>query len=422
MNNKVTCPQCRTEFPIDQALSAQLDAQIRGELQAEYAEKARKLTDDRDQLAQLRKQFEAREEQFDQQVREAVANQRETIAAKARVEAQQAVAIEIKDRDQQLKSAQGKLKQLEDQELRHLKEKRELEERAEQQEIEIARRIDKERKGIREAALRQAEEQNQLKLAERDQQLAAMSKQIDELKRQAEQGSQQLQGEVQEIALENLLTEQFPCDVIEPVAKGVRGGDVIQHVFDVNGRECGSILWESKRTKTWSDKWLGKAIDDQQEAKASCACIVSAALPEAVPYFGEISGVWIASWPCARSAALALRRVLIESAQARLAADGQHGKMELVYNYLSGPEFRNRVRGLVEPYIEMQADLESEKRAFNRHWNKRQKQLDRAISSTTGLYGDLQGIIGSGLQEIEGIDALAIETVEVDEATPERAD
>ena len=422
MNNKVTCPQCRTEFAIDQALSAQLDAQIRGELQAEYAGKARKLAEEREQLAGRQKHLESQQEAFEQSVREAVAKERETIAAKARVEAQQAVAIEIKDRDQQLKSAQGKLKQLEDQELRHLKEKRELEERAEQQEIEIARRIDKERKGIREAALRQAEEQNQLKLAERDQQLAAMSKQIDELKRQAEQGSQQLQGEVQEIALENLLTEQFPCDVIEPVAKGVRGGDVIQHVFDVNGRECGSILWESKRTKTWSDKWLGKAIDDQQEAKASCACIVSAALPEAVPYFGEMSGVWIASWPCARSAALALRRVLIESAQARLAADGQHGKMELVYNYLSGPEFRNRVRGLVEPYIEMQADLESEKRAFNRHWNKRQKQLDRAISSTTGLYGDLQGIIGSGLQEIEGIDALAIEAIEADEVMPERAD
>ena len=421
MNTKVTCPQCRTEFPIDQALSAQLDAQIRGELQAEYAEKARKLTDDRDQLARLRKQFEAREEQFDQQVREAVANQRETIAAKARVEAQQAVAIELKDRDQQLKSAQGKLKQLEDQELRHLKEKRELEERAEQQEIEIARRIDKERKGIREAALRQAEEQNQLKLAERDQQLAAMSRQIDELKRKAEQGSQQTQGEVLEIALEQLLTAQFPCDVIEPVAKGMRGGDVIQHVFDASGRECGSILWESKRTKIWSDKWLGKSIDDQQQAKASCVCIVSTALPESVPYFGEINGVWISSWPCARSAALALRRVLTESAQARLAADGQHGKMELVYNYLNSHEFRNRVRGLVEPYIELQADLESERRAFNRHWNKRQKQLDRAITSATGLYGDLQGIIGSGLQEIEGIDALAIEAVQSDDPTPEHA-
>ncbi|MCH8839616.1 MAG: DUF2130 domain-containing protein [Planctomycetes bacterium] len=421
MNNKVTCPQCRTEFPIDQVLSAQLDAEIRGELQAEYSEKTRKLAEDRDQLAQRRKQLDAQQEQVDQQVREEVAKERATILAKARVEAQQAVAIEIKDRDDQLKGAAEKIEAFQEQELQLRQKKRELEEQAEKQELETERWKDAERKKIREATLKQAEEQNQLKLAESEHRIGSLRKQIDELKRKIEQGSQQTQGEVLEIALENLLTEQFPSDVIKPVAKGVKGGDVIQHVFDGNGRECGSILWETKRTKSWNDKWLSKAIDDQQEAKTSCACIVSSALPESIPYFGEISGVWIASWPCARSAAMALRRVLIESSQARLATEGQHGKMEHVYNYLSGHEFRNRIRGLVEPYIEMQADLESEKRAFNKHWNKRQKQLDRAISSTTGLFGDLQGIIGNELQEIEGMDLLALEVTESSDPTPEPA-
>ncbi len=144
----------------------------------------------------------------------------------------------------------------------------------------------------------------------------------------------------------------------------------------------------------------------------TCACIVTTTLPDSVEHLGEINGVWVASWPCARSAAIALRRVLIEAAQARQATEGQHGKMELVYNYLSGPEFRNRVRGLVEPFVEMQKDLETEKRSFQRSWNKRQKQLDRALGSTSGLYGDLQGIIGSTLQEIEGMDILAIESSE----------
>lgn len=419
MNNKVTCPECRTEFPIDQVLSAQFDAKIRGELQAEYSEKTRQLAKDRDQLTRLRKQLDSQQEQLDQQVREAIARERTTILAKARVEAKQAVAIEIEDRDAQLKNAAGKIKAFQEQELQLRQKKRELEEQAEKQQLEIERQLDAERKRIRETTLKQAEEQNQLKLAEREQQIDVMRKQIDDLKRKAEQGSQQTQGEVLELALENLLTEHFPSDVIEPVAKGVKGADVIQHVFDTNGRECGSILWETKRTKNWSEKWLSKAIDDQQEAKTSCACIVSSALPESIPYFGEISGVWIASWPCARSAAMALRRVLIESSQARFATEGQHGKMELVYKYLSGPEFRNRIRGLVEPYIEMQADLESEKRAFNRHWNKRQKQLDRAITSTTGLYGDLQGIVGNGLQEIEGMDSLALEVTNDNAVTSE---
>jgi len=426
MNNKVTCPQCRAEFPIDQVLSAQLDEKIRGELQAEYSEKTRKLTEDRDQLAQRRKRLDTQQEQLEEQVREAVAKERATIVTKARVEAQQAVAIEIKDRDVQLKDAAEKIKTFQEQELQLRQKKRELEEQAEKQQLEIERWKDAEGKKIREATLRKAQEHYELKQVESDETIKGLLKQLEEMKRRAEQGSQQTQGEVLEIALENLLKEHFPSDVIEPVAKGVKGGDVIQHVFDGNGRECGSILWETKRTKSWSDKWLSKAIDDQQEAKTSCACIVSSALPESIPYFGEISGVWIASWPCARSAAMALRRVLIESSQARLATEGQHGKMELVYNYLSGPEFHNRIRGLIEPYVEMEKDLQSEFRALNTRLKKRQKQLDRAMMSMTGLYGDLQGIIGSSLQEIEGMELLALQSADDSdnpdgEPTPEPA-
>ena len=421
MNNKVTCPQCRAEFPIDQVLSAELDAKIRGELQAEYAEKTRKLAADREELANRSKQLHASRAEFDEEVKAAVAKEREALTTKLRVEAQQAVAVEIADRDEQLSVAKTKLKTFESQELVLRRKTRELEERAEQQELEVVRRINEERHNIRETAIRQAQEQYELKQIEKEETIKSLLKQLEEMKRRAEQGSQQTQGEVLEIALENLLREQFPSDVIEPVAKGVKGADVIQHVFDGNGRECGSILWETKRTKSWSDKWLSKAIDDQQEAKTSCVCIVSMAMPDGIDNIGELNSVWVASWSCAHSAAMVLRRVLIESSQARLATEGQHGKMELVYNYLSGHEFRNRIRGLVEPYIEMQADLESEKRAFNKHWNKRQKQLDRAISSTTGLFGDLQGIIGNELQEIEGMDLLALEVTESSDPTPEPA-
>ena len=412
MSNTVTCPECSSEFQIDQVLSAQLDEQIRGQLQSEFAKKERELVKQKQQLSQQQEQVAAKEAELAEQVKQAVLKERETLAAKAKVEAQQAVAVEIKERDERLKSAEKQVKDFQQQELELRKQKRQLQEQAEKQELELERRMDEERKKVRDSAMKQADEQFRLKHAESEHVIDALRKQIDELKRKAEQGSQQIQGEVQEIALENLLAEAFPSDVIDPVAKGVRGADVIQHVFDGQGRQCGSILWESKRTKTWSDKWLGKAIDDQQDAKTSIACIVSSALPEGISYFGELNGVWIASWPCARSAALALRRVIIETSLAKRAADGQHGKMELVYDYLSGTEFRNRIRGLVEPYIEMQADLESEKRAYNKHWNKRQKQLDRAISSTTGLYGDLQGIIGNGMQEIEGMDCLALDSPE----------
>ena len=412
MDSQVTCPHCRNDFAIDQIMSAQMAEKIRGELEAEFSAKTRQLTAEREQIAQLKTKLETSHRELDQQVQETVARERKKIEANAHVVAQQVVAVELKDREEQIAESAQKIKAFQDKEVQLRKEKRRLEEQAEQKELEVARCLDEERQKIRTAALIQAQEQSNLKLAEKDQAIESMRKKIDELKIKAEQGSQQLQGEVQEIALERLLPAEFPGDVVKPVAKGVKGADVLQHVFDNTGRECGTILWESKRTKNWSDKWLSKVVDDQQEAKANCACIVSAALPDAVQHFDEVNGVWVASWSCARSAAIALRRVLIESAHARRATEGQHDKMELVYNYVFSAEFRNRVRGLVEPYIEMQADLESEKRAFNKHWNKRQKQLDRAIASTTGLFGDLQGIIGNGLQEIEGMSTLALEADE----------
>ena len=412
MSDKITCPSCQCEIEVTEVMSAQLSAKLRDELEAEHAEKTRKLASDRNELIKREEQLASQKAELDQQVKEAVAKEKEKIVAAAQVEAQQVVAVEIADRDEQLTTAKTKLKEFESQELALRKQARELEEKAEQQELEVARQIDEERKQIRTATLKQAQEQNELKQAEKDEIIKGLLKQVDEMKRKAEQGSQQTQGEVQELALENMLETEFPGDVIKPVGKGVKGGDVVHHVFDQNGRECGAILWESKRTKAWSDKWLSKAIDDQQEAKATCACIVTATMPVSVEHLGEINGVWVASWPCARSAAIALRRVLIEAAQARQATEGQHGKMELVYNYLSGPEFRNRIRGLIEPFVEMQKDLETEKRSLQRLWNKRQKQLDRALGSTSGLYGDLQGIIGSNLQEIEGMDILAIESSE----------
>jgi len=412
MDAQVTCPNCRSKFPIDKLMSAQLAVEIRAEYETEFSEKTRVLLAEQKETASLRKKLETSQQQVDKQVQESVAKERKKIEADARVVAQQVVAVELQDREEQISEATQKLKSLQANEVQLRKENRQLAEQAEQQELEVARRMDEERKKIRLAALTQAQEQNQLKLAEKELTIDSMRKKIDELVLKAEQGSQQIQGEVQELALESMLPAEFPGDVIKPVAKGVQGADVLQHVFDKAGRDCGTILWESKRTKTWQDKWLSKVIDDQQEAKASCVCIVTTAMPESVQYFEELNGVWVASWSCAKSVAMALRRVLIESARARRATEGQHDKMELVYNYIHSAEFSNRVRGVVKPYIEMQAGLEKEKRAITLQWNKRQKQLDQAIASTVGLFGDLQGIMGTGLQEIEEMDILALESDE----------
>ena len=226
----------------------------------------------------------------------------------------------------------------------------------------------------------------------------------------ADQGSQQLQGEVLELELENTLRSKFPRDIIEPVPKGEHGGDILHRVIGTSGQLCGTILWESKRAKNWSDGWLTKLRDDQRTAKADIALIVTTSLPKGVKTFDLVDGVWITEAHCLAPVALALRQTLVELAATRLSQEGQQTKMELVYQYLTGPRFKHRIEAIVERFIDMQADLERERKAMTRLWAKREEQIRGVIESTVGMYGDLQGIAGRAMQEIESLDILAIST------------
>jgi hypothetical protein len=265
----------------------------------------------------------------------------------------------------------------------------------------------------REQARKEAEESLKLKVAEKDQTIASMQKKIEELKHRAEQGSQQLQGEVQELELEDLLRSKFPFDTIEPVAKGEFGGDVVQRVIGANGQQSGAILWESKRTKNWSDTWLPKLRKDQRTAKAEIAIIISQALPKDVETFETIDGVWVTHPRTTIPVAAILRQSLIEVALARQANEGQQTKTEMVYQYLTGPRFRQRVEAIVEAFSTMQADLDKERKAIMKQWAKRDEQINRVMQATVGMYGDLQGIAGKTLQEIEGLD---LQLLEADDA------
>jgi hypothetical protein len=355
------------------------------------------------EIEQMRSQLDQQKLELEQDLRRKMEAERAELVRQTRDKAKEEVAVELKDRAAALAELQAKIQQASQKELTYLKEKRELEEKLRNTDLEVEHRLGDERKKVREQALKELDEQHRLKLMEKEQQVEQLRRQIEDLKRSAEQGSQQAQGEVLEVALEQLLKDLFPVDSVEPVAKGIRGADVIQRVFDDNGMDCGLILWESKRTRHWSKEWLPKLRDDLRVVKASRAVIVSEQLPEHVRHFGQVDGVWVVSWPCIHPVAIALREGLIAVAKSRRALEGQRGKMELVYNYLIGQEFYNRVSGVVEAFMAMRQDLEAEKRALNTHWRKREKQLDRVLVSTSGLYGDLQGIIGSTLPEIKGM-------------------
>lgn len=344
------------------------------------------------------------------QLREQLAAERQKLIDEAKRKTAEQYTAELKDRDQQIQEYEEKINAAREAELELRKRERALQQKAEDLELAVERKLSEERDRIREAALKKAAEEYGLKDAEKDKLITDLRKQIDDMKRKAEQGSQQTQGEVLELALEDLLQQTFPIDGIEDVPKGIRGGDVIQRVISSAGIDCGTILWETKRTKNWSDSWLAKLRQDQREAKAALAILVTTALPAGVDHFALVDGIWVCDWACAVHVAAALRSGLLEVAKARRALEGQQSKMESVYNYLASTEFRNRVAGIVEAFATMRSDLESEKRAIQKQWAKREKQIDQAIGCTAGMYGDLQGIIGASLPEIEGMRMSELET------------
>jgi hypothetical protein len=411
----IICPSCKTEIKLTESLAAPLLESIRREYDKRLAQKD---VDVAKREAGLREREEAvlkAKEQLDEQVTEKVRLERGRIAAdeakKAKLAAQTDLdqkAKEVSDLQELIKQREAKLSEAQKAQADVLRKQRELDDARRELELTVEKRVQDGLAMTREQARKEAEEGLKLKVMEKEQTIVSMQKQIEELKRKAEQGSQQLQGEVQELELEALLGAKFPRDTIEPVAKGEHGGDVLQHICGPTGQSCGTIIWESKRTKNWSDGWLAKLREDQRIAKAEIAVIVSHTLPKEVATFGLIEGVWITQPSAIIPVAVALRHMLIEVNCARQASQGQQTKTEMVYQYLTGARFRQRVEAIVEAFSSMQEDLDKEKRAIIKQWAKREEQIDRVMKSTIGMYGDLQGIAGKTMQEIESLELLAL--------------
>jgi len=394
--DSVDCPNCGQAIPISETIYHQV---------AERAErdcKVKALQQER-ALAEREEKLQAREGALEQLVQEQVKARTADLQKRLEKRASESVSLQIEDLRRQAAEKDTKLQAAERTELELRKQKRDVEERERRLELETARRIDRERTRIEQEAGKRVEEQYRLREAEKDKKLQDALRVNEELRRKLEQGSEQTQGEVLELELEELLQATFPFDQIEPVPKGVNGADLIHRVQNKNGHCCGTIVWESKRTISWSEGWLQKLKDDVRLVKGDLAIIVSEALPKEVKHFAHMKGVWVTSRDCALTVAAALRFQLIEVASIKAAAVGKNEKMEILYKYLSGPEFRQRVEAIVEAFIDMQEDLQEERRVAERKWSKREKQIQRVISNTSGMYGDLQGLIGSSLHSIPAL-------------------
>ena len=412
----ITCPSCSTEIKLTESLAAPLLQATRKELEAKIAAKDSEVAMREEVLKAQQKALEQQREAIDEQVATKLKTERAAIAADEARKAKLALSddMEVKAKEmaelqQVLKERNEKLAAAQKAQAELIKKERELDDAKRELELTVEKRVSESVETVRQKAKLEAEEGMSMRVAEKEKTITDMQKQIEDLKRKAEQGSQQLQGEVLELALESMLRAKFPLDSIEPVGKGEFGGDVLQRVVNPFGQSCGSILWEFKRTKNWSDGWLTKLRGDQRAAKAELAIIVSNALPKGVETFDLVDGVWVTEPRCIVPLVVALRQSLMEVSNARKARDGQETKMELVYDYLTGPKFRHRVEAVVEKFADLQEDLNREKKFMMKQWSKREMQIQGVIESTVGMVGDLQGIAGNAIQKIDGLDLPELE-------------
>ncbi len=407
----IVCPSCQNEIKLTESLAAPLIESTRRAYEQKFAQKDAEIAKRESTLKQQQEALAQAQAAIDEQVAVKLKTERSSIVATEAKKARDALADEIAKAQAEkaevhelLKQRDVKLAEAQKNEIDLRRDRQRLQEEKENFELDKQRALDAERSKIRETAMKDADEQSRMRIAEKEKTITDLQAKLQDALRKAEQGSQQLQGEVQELEFESLLRAKFPRDTIEPVPKGEHGGDVLHRVFGPQGQLCGSILWESKRTKNWSDGWLPKLREDQRAAKAEIAVVVTQVLPKHVDIFDLTDGIWITEPRCLIPIAVALRQSLIELAAARQASNGQQTKMEMVYQYLTGSRFRLRVEAIVEKFTDMQEDLDKERKMMTRLWAKREQQIRGVIESTAGMYGDLQGIAGRTLQEIEGLD------------------
>ena len=353
----IACPSCGKKIPLTRALRTEIEASVKEDYERQLTE----------EVERARKQ--------------------------AGKDAEKKAARELTALKDELEAQAKDLEQARQTELAMRKRERELERQHQELELTVARKLDDERNRIIADTQTRAAEQHRLKDAEKERQLTDMRRQIEDLKRKAEQGSQQLQGEAGEGELETMLRAAFPCDDITPVAQGIRGADLHQVVLDSRGARSGAILWECKNARNWSDGWIAKLKDDQRTLRADVAILVTASLPKGCTRFTVVDGVLVTDFACAAAVAGLVRTNLLQLAQTRSALVNKDQKLELLHRYLSGIEFRQRVEAIVEAFERMKEDLDQERRAAERQWAKRTKQIESVTFNISGMYGDLQGLV-----------------------------
>ncbi len=383
MPTNIKCPNCGHEFELNESLRNEVENELRGKMKDWQKKK---------------------EEEFEKQKALLVSE------AVNKTAAENAAKLKQLEEDALLKTKQ--LQELQKKELDLLRDKNALEEKQKNLEVEIEKRFLEKRKEIEDATIKREQELFDLKTKEYKLQMEQQQKLIEELKRKSEQGSMQLQGESQEKLLEEILKENFPFDTVEEVGKGVEGADCVQIIRNHTGKECGKIIYESKRTKAWSNNWIDKLKADMRNKGADVAILVTQVFPKDMDRFGEKDGVWVCNFSEVAGVAHLLRNGIIKISEAVQSQENKGDKMQMLYDYLTGNEFRGQMEAIVEGFVSLRNGITKERIQMEKIWKEREKQIEKVLLSTSGMYGSVKGIAGASVGDIpllDGGDDLSLE-------------
>lgn len=415
MTNDIKCPNCGYEFDVENVIAADLEKKYQDQYKNKLQESLSKVEEDKKKLQQDLQQFEEKKKRENEIFAQKLQQEKLKMENELQQQLTKSIASDFENKLRLLENNnrdnEEKLKEARKKELEFLQKEQEIKNKEAELEITLQKKLQQEREILSEQIRKQESEKSnlkeselQLKLRELQVQFEEQKKLADEMKRRAEQSSMQRQGEAQELLLEEILKEIFPFDMIEEVGKGVEGADCIQLIRNSSGKECGKIIYESKRTKGWSNNWIDKLKTDKRNRGADVAILVTQTFPKDMERFGEKEGIWICNFTEVASVAYLLRNGVVQLFEAQKSQENKGDKMQMLYDYLTGNEFRGQMEAIVEGFMSIKNGINKERLQMEKIWKEREKQLEKVLLNTSGMYGSVKGIAGASVANIPLLD------------------
>jgi len=406
--SQIKCPNCGTAIDVQNILAHQLEEEIKQKFQSQSAEEKKKHDIEVQALNKAKEEFEQKKKQenelFQERLEKQMIKEKQAIEEKLKLKINEEQAEQFKALQKELNEKSDQIKELNRTKAEIERLKREKGELKEAIEAEAQKKLNEALFAEKEKIRKTEEDRNELRFKELQKQLEDQKKLTEEMKRKQEQGSMQMQGEVQELAIEEWLENQFPLDTIEEIKKGARGGDCLQFVNTRSVQNCGTIYYESKRTKDFQASWIEKFKADIRDKGANIGVLVTEVMPSDMDRMGLKDGIWICNYEEFKGLCAVLRESIIQLSTAISSQENKGDKMDMLYTYLTSNTFRMQIEAIVEGFTQMKSDLESEKRSMQRIWKQRDKQIDKVVTNTIDMYGSIKGIAGNAVQSVKALE------------------